>query len=232
MTDVQRAVHALLERAPAFNQLPPDRRRALARDMVHVASRLADPAGLTTAEFRSPLLAKPARERIPSFEALVDAVDFPAFVANLIHGTFNAIVNASIEQMEAYGKLVKQVAEAVDAFTQENVDDAAASDWLASSFPEVFCRQDGRLKARPNVPPRAWSWLEGALRMRGRARSADVKTIVQAARRRLARARQQQLATMIMMGINRTVGRDAPITPRGQRAVRPGRTKARSTSLA
>jgi hypothetical protein len=174
--------------------------------MVHVASRLADPAGLTTAEFRSPLLAKPTRDRIASFDELVHAVDFPAFVAGLIHGTFNAIVNASIEQMEAYGELVKAVAQAVDEFMQDNVDDAAARDWLASSFPEVFCRQDGRLKTRPNVPPRAWSWLEGALRMRERARSADLKTIVQAARRRLARARQQQLATMLMMGINRIVG--------------------------
>jgi hypothetical protein len=222
-TDVRRAVHALLESSPAFTQLPPARRVALARDMVHVASRLADPAGLTTAEFRSPLLAKPARDSIPSFEALVEAVDFPAFVANLIHGTFNAIVNASIEQMEAYGELLKQVAKAADEFMQENVDDAAARDWLASSFPEVFCLRDGRLKTRPDIPPRAWAWLDGALRLRGPARSTDLKTIVQAARRRLARARQQQLATMVMMGINRIVVRDGQITPRGRRAALPGR---------
>jgi hypothetical protein len=204
-TDVRRAVHALLERAPAFAQLPPDRRGALASDMVDVASRLADPAGLTTAEFRSPLLAKPVREAIASFEALVEAVDFPAFVANLIQGTFGAIVNTSIQQMEAYGELLKQVAATVDAFTQENVDDAAARDWLASSFPEVFCLEDGRLKTRPDIAPRAWSRLDGALRLRRRARSVDVKTIVQGTRRRLARERQQQLATMLMMGINRIV---------------------------
>jgi hypothetical protein len=223
LTDVRRAVHALLERSPAFNQLPADQRGALARDMVHVASRLADTGGLTTAEFRSPLLAKPARDGIASFEALVDAVDFPAFVAKLIHGTFNAIVHASIEQMEAYGELLKQVAKAVDEFMQENVDDGAVRDWLASSFPEVFCLRDGRLKTKPDIPPRAWSWLDGALRLRGPARSVDVKTIVQAARRRLARARQQQLATMLMMGINRIVVTGGQITPRGRRAVLPAR---------
>ena len=207
-TDVRRAVRALLERAPAYAQLAPDRRDALAGDMLHVASRLADPAGLTTTEFRSPLLAKPVRDRIASFEALVDAVDFPAFVANLIHGTFGAIVDASIQQMEAYGELLKQVTATVDEFTQENLDDAAARDWLASSFPEVFCLEDGRLKTRPDIAPRAWSRLDGALRLRRRARPADVKRIVQATRRRLARARQQQLATMLMMGINRIVSTD------------------------
>lgn len=204
-TDVRRSVRALLERAPAFAQLPAERRDALAGHMLHVAFRLADPAGLTTAEFRSPLLAKPVRDPIASFEALVDAVDFPAFVANLIHGTFGAIVNASIQQMEAYGELLKQVAATVDEFTQENLGDAAAREWLARSFPEVFCLEDGRLKTRPKIAPSAWSRLDGALRLRRRAESADVKTIVQATRRRLARARQQQLATMLMMGINRIV---------------------------
>src|ERR1700756_3919787 len=33
--------------------------------------------------------------------ALVNEVDFPGFVAQLVHGTFDAIVDASIRQMES-----------------------------------------------------------------------------------------------------------------------------------
>ena len=33
--------------------------------------------------------------------ALSDEIDFPAFVASLVHGTFDAIVDSSIKQMEA-----------------------------------------------------------------------------------------------------------------------------------
>ena len=217
LTDVRRAVHALLERSPAFAQLPPDRSRALARDMVHVASCLADPAGLTVAEFRSPLLAKPPRDGVASFEALMHAVDFPSFVTGLVQGTFNAIVNATVEQMEAYAELLKQIAGAVDEFVQENLDDRAARDWLANSFPELFCLKNGRLKTTPQADSRVWSQLDCVLRLRRRARSVDVKTIVQAARRRLARARQQQLATVLMVGINRIVVSDGRVASRGRR---------------
>src|SRR4051794_37647567 len=38
--------------------------------------------------------------------ALSDEIDFPAFVASLVHGTFDAIVDSSIKQMESFGELV------------------------------------------------------------------------------------------------------------------------------
>ena len=40
--------------------------------------------------------------------------DFPAFVAGLIDGVFNAIVTASIQQLKAYGELLKNAAKPVD----------------------------------------------------------------------------------------------------------------------
>ena len=79
--------------------------------------------------------------------ALVAGVDFPGFVAELIDGVFGAIVNASIQQMDAYAKLLADVAKSLDAGDSE-------------------------------LPKRL-----GA--------------------RRLATNRQQLLATMVMMGINR-----------------------------
>lgn len=40
--------------------------------------------------------------------ALSDELDFPEFVASLVHGTFDAIVDSSIRQMESFADLVPQ----------------------------------------------------------------------------------------------------------------------------
>lgn len=47
------------------------------------------------------------------FTTLLETVDFPGFVSSLIEGTFNAIVSASIEQMQAYADLLNAVATAL-----------------------------------------------------------------------------------------------------------------------
>ena len=107
MSTVRVAVRALLQRSPAFAQLPADQRRELARDMIHVASRLSDPARLVAAQFRAPLLAGVRAER-----------------SGL----------ASIEQMRAFAELLRQASDFVDHFVKDRLDDRAARDWLAESF--------------------------------------------------------------------------------------------------
>jgi hypothetical protein len=76
----------------------------------------------------------PARVR-PS--SLASQVDFPAFVAGLIDGVFQAIVDASVQQMNAYADLVKGVAKSVDAFAKENVSSNRARDWLIDKYVEL-----------------------------------------------------------------------------------------------
>jgi hypothetical protein len=49
-----------------------------------------------------------------SFGKLVEQVNFPAFVGGLINGVFNATVDGSIQQMDAYGKLLSEVAESIE----------------------------------------------------------------------------------------------------------------------
>jgi hypothetical protein len=44
-----------------------------------------------------------------SCERLVRQVDFPNFVPSLIKGLFHAIVDATIQQMDAYSQRVRQV---------------------------------------------------------------------------------------------------------------------------
>src|SRR5262249_15854624 len=63
------------------------------------------------------------------------AIAFPTFVADLIHSTFQAIVNASIQQMEAYVKLLENVVKTVNQFMSDNISDHQARDYLAQSYP-------------------------------------------------------------------------------------------------
>ena len=72
--------------------------------------------------------------------ATLNAIDFPTFVASLIQGTFQAIVDASIQQMEAYAELLKNVAGTVDRFMGDNVTDGQAKDYLADQYSGVLGR--------------------------------------------------------------------------------------------
>ncbi len=68
-------------------------------------------------------------------------VDFPQFVASLLDGTFDAIVSSSIEQMEAYGKLVAAVNAALDQFLDDATTDDGIRDHLVERYPDLFGAQ-------------------------------------------------------------------------------------------
>jgi hypothetical protein len=109
---VRTAVRQLLEASPAYAELPPGQQRALARQMTSVASyMIGGPNGDTI----------PATATVTA--ELVRDVDFPAFVSALVHGVFQAIVSASIQQMDAYGDLLKDATKAIDAYARDDTDD-------------------------------------------------------------------------------------------------------------
>lgn len=112
------SVDDLLARSGAFVALGGDARQDMARDMVRIATAL-----LTASD------PDDDREDEPP-PPLALAVDFPAFVANLISGVFGSIVDASIEQMDAYAALLAGVAAASDASGDERLSACAASDLL------------------------------------------------------------------------------------------------------
>ena len=86
--------------------------------------------------------------------ALSDELDFPEFVASLVHGTFDAIVDSSIRQMESFADLVSAVAKPVDQFTQENVSLNQARDWLIEQHPGdlALARDNGEFRVVPRTP--------------------------------------------------------------------------------
>jgi len=111
-------------------------------------------------------LALPARRRARMVRAVeqiarygagaggfIEAVDFPAFVSGLVQGVFQAIVDASIAQMEAYAELVDSVAKSVDEFTRDHVSGEQARASLLERHPELFepargCRRPPCLRLR------------------------------------------------------------------------------------
>ena len=154
-----------------------------------------------------------ARGGSQAFTDMIGDVDFPAFVGGLIDGVFNSIVTTSIKQMEAYAELVANVSKSVDQYMKDNVSENNARDYLIEKYPdhlELDARGD-----KPKVKPR-----DGAddgnlpdffadLGLKAPVTSLDEDNVeeelVPAARRRIAMDRQQLLATMVMMGVNRLV---------------------------
>jgi hypothetical protein len=144
--------------------------------------------------------------------AVLGAIDFPRFVADLIKGTFNAIVDASIQQMEAFGELVANVAKTVDQFMADNITDNQARDYLAARYPgHIAVDTSGEspvARAREGAADLPQPNLQGDLGV-GPDVAIDDRSVeevlVPAARRQLASSRHQLLSTMVLMGINRIV---------------------------
>ena len=128
------------------------------------------------------IVAGPRGDTIPTTATLAaeltNNVDFPAFVSALVQGVFQAMVGASVQQMDAYRALLDEATKAIDAYVQHDDDDDATS-------------------AAP------------------------------ATRRRAHADRQQLLATMVLMGINRIVVTDGVVKARVRFDLAPAPPSAR-----
>ncbi|HEY5712488.1 MAG TPA: hypothetical protein VIT38_11390 [Allosphingosinicella sp.] len=156
--------------------------------------------------------------------SLSDEIDFPEFVASLIHGTFDAMVDSSIRQMEAFGDLIAAVAKPVEQFRDENVTANQARDWLVAQHPadlQMVRDSSGfalQPRARPESDeetPAAPSWLaDYGLADEELTPELIEESLVPAARDRIATDRMQTLATMVMLGLNRIIVKDGTIAAR------------------
>lgn len=145
--------------------------------------------------------------------ATLSAIDFPSFVASLIQGTFQAIVDSSIQQMQAYAELLKNVATTVDRFMDDNITEGAAQDYLVDQHPNFLTRDasGGTPQIQVIKNPKGDTPVPSFFKDLGFDSPDQIdaqalqETIVPAARRSLAERRQQTLATMVLMGINRVL---------------------------
>lgn len=149
---------------------------------------------------------------------LLRQVNFPAFVSELVQGVFQAVVDASIQQMRAYGELVQSVAMSLNDFRDANVTENQGRDHLVSKFPNLLqinvTEQGPRVGLRPGADEDELAEAGISLGV-SQDQSVDAdnldELLVPAARNDLARSRQSLLATVLLMGINRIVVTDGKI---------------------
>jgi hypothetical protein len=237
---VREEVKRLLVGTPAFRALPEAQRREIANNVVRIADYIVAGAqgdstpgsALVATEQAGPPPRPPtasgdlkqsgaaaAQTGGAALADLVNKVDFPKFVAGLIDGVFNAIVNASIKQMEAFAELVKNVAKSVDDFMKDNVSENQARDYLVDKYPDHLeidaAGGAPQVRTRPSADAASMPDFFADLGLPSQAGSVDdaalEEQLVPAARKRLAMDRQQMLATMVLMGINRIVVTDGSI---------------------
>lgn len=168
LPEVRKSVRDLLSRSAAFARLPPARRAGITRDTVAIANDL-----------------------LPADEDFAGQVDFPTFVTALVTGVFNAVVDSSIRQMEAYADLIASVTASLEQFRDENVTEEAVRERLCKRFPRLCdppTREEQERVAKALAAIAGGTW------------------------RRLAKQRQQLLATMVLLGINRCVAGTSRLT--------------------
>jgi hypothetical protein len=164
------------------------------------------------------------RQGVEQFRNLVGSVDFPSFVGGLIQNVFQAIVTASIQQMNAYGQLLKSVAQTVDQFAQDNISLNNARDWLIDKYPdqigldEEAANEEGgqpRLAVKSEDSDAALARINTemgiAQPITDLSDPEQESRLVMAARLQMARSRQQLLSSMVILGINRIVVTDGAI---------------------
>jgi len=233
---VRSQIDALLAATPAYHALGREEQESIAGNLVKISAYAAEcmrdicwqsrkldqtpvvrrrehvSGPLAAAQAQPPGWTPPAASNVGRItQETLRAVAFPTFVADLIRGTFNAIIDSNIRQMEAFGALLRNVGGTVDDFMNSNISDAQAKDWLQSQYPEHLQVQNGQLVPAPEPesgaerrPPnlRRDLHLEGDVEI---DESSIEEMLVPAARRRLAETRLQMLSTMVLMGVNRIV---------------------------
>ncbi len=213
--------------APYASQLAPDLKSLLA------PKQSGQQSGATT---RPAVTRTPATTSAPASQggatsragdvarATLNAIDFPQFVSSLIQGTFQAIVESHIQQMEAFATLLKNVAQTVDRFMTDNISNGMARDHLADQYDGFISRDtsSGRPQLRVNKDAVPSGEMPSFFQDLGINSPDDLddealeQTVVPAARRYLAQQRQQTLATMVMLGINRVLVEDGEISAKLQ----------------
>jgi hypothetical protein len=169
-----------------------------------------------------------AREGAKVAGQFMKAVNFVDFVGGLIQGVFSSIVDSSIRQMEAYSDMVGQVAKSLQQFRDDNVTENQGRDHMVEKYPDMFEIGDDewsetpgpRLVLREGVDESAaLARVRSSMTLEeGKLTSMDLsdenveKVLIVAARTQLARQRQQLLASLVLMGINRIVITDGRIS--------------------
>ncbi len=172
--------------------------------------------------------AEAGHEGVTLTNRMVNEVKFPAFVSSLIEGVFQSITKSSIDQMRAYQEMIASVAKSLREFTEDNVSPNQGRDHMVDQFPDLFEigfdewseSRDPRLKLREGADEgEALKNVNSKLEFQdGQLKSLDLSdenvemALIENSRMQLARQRQQLMASIVLMGINRIVVTDGRIS--------------------
>ncbi|TZF80551.1 hypothetical protein FW784_13995, partial [Lysobacter lacus] len=165
-----------------------------------------------------------AADRIASTtQNVLNAVSFPRFVTDLINGVFRAMLDSNQAQMQQYVNLLNAVSASAEGFEGGQFGLMRVRQWLADHFPESI-EYDApeiepgetpdpeeianirlRLRSGASMPPPEVIRATLGMAPEDPLEASGPEQLVPIARRQLARQRQQMLATMVMMGMQRIV---------------------------
>ncbi|MFZ2754127.1 MAG: hypothetical protein WAZ48_11850, partial [Lysobacteraceae bacterium] len=189
---------------------------------------------LATAQSAQPEFGAAADRIAGTTRNVLNAVSFPRFVTDLINGVFKAMLDANAQQMNQYVQLLNAVSASAEGFERAQFGLVQVRQWVADHFPESIeydspdpedMPQPGervdadeqadlqeelsniKLRLRPGASMPGQEEIRATLGVPPEESidASNPEKLVPFARRYLARQRQQQLATMVMMGMQRIV---------------------------
>ncbi len=138
-------------------------------------------------------------EGVDAFEDLVDSVDFPQFVADLLKSVFDANISVMKAQTDDYIRLMKEATTGLANFIKQ-IDNTTTFAYLAESKPDEFNismeeDEDGNEKMELTNPQGEKVDME----------DNEVKAKIMDAKIKMAQEHRAALREMILMGITRLV---------------------------
>ncbi|AOX03275.1 hypothetical protein BJP34_30970 [Moorena producens PAL-8-15-08-1] len=111
----------------------------------------------------------------------VQDLGFVEFTAGLINGTFDAIIAATIRQIEAYAELVANLAKTLKQFEAENVSDAEINAHLNENYPDgnggTVVRANYIFPNTPRDPKTGNPGKAGVTKLQEVARALEAETV-------------------------------------------------------
>jgi hypothetical protein len=212
-TVARKQTQEMLGRCPSFLSLPRSEQAALYKDLVSERrGALAEAAGLSTGmagpKKASDLIDdnRHLNKRIDQAGELagdfVREVDFPKFVRDLLKGVFDANLEVTLKQMEAYTNLMKAATASISKFVN-SIDNTAAFGYLAENNSDEFSFDfDDEEKDENGQPKAVLTDKEGNRLDVG---DNEIKAKIMDAKIAMAKEQRALLRETILMGVTRLV---------------------------
>ena len=183
----------------------------------------AQRTALATAQSAAGGFGASADRAVDTTRRVLNAVSFPRFVTDLLNGVFKAMLDSSIAQVHAYVDLINNVSASVEGFADAHMGADSARAWLVEHYPDAFelnTDQDDEghplvtvvLKAGGSMPSEAALRTDLGLAANESAPGGEPENLVPFVRQHLARTRQQVLATLVTLGLQRIIVDSGRIT--------------------